>query len=115
MTPKTPNLPSQVKSILRSHRGRANPITGRELAGLLGQRDDRQVRLAIRQLIAAGEPIASATESPPGYYLVQTPTEAREYMAELRGRLKEDALRRRDFRRAAGFYLDRVTQGRLIV
>lgn len=107
-------LPWLVKLIIREHRGRENAITGRSIAAQCGMKDDRQVRLAIRDLIKDGWPIASATEPPAGYYLVETLAEAEAYKAGLRSRLIEDAKRRRDFKVAAARMFDRVSQGRLI-
>lgn len=81
---------------------------------MLGYNNDRQVRLIIRDLITDGLPIASSTESPPGYFLITTYDEARQYAESMKGRLIEDAVRRRDFRRAADMHLKQLTQGRLI-
>jgi len=89
------------EGILRALRhGRQNAITGKELASRLGERDDRRVRLVIRDLIAAGHPIASAVNKPYGYFIANSPDEVTEYMNVLRSRLVEDAYRRRDFKRA---------------
>jgi len=77
---------------------------------MLGQRDDRGIRQVIRGLIAEGLPVASCGA---GYFLVTSYAEAREYADSLKGRLVEDALRRRDFRRAADCHLKPVEQGRL--
>jgi hypothetical protein len=57
-------LKERLLNILQQHQGRDNPITGKELARLLNQNDDRKIRLLIRELIAEGVPIASATEAP---------------------------------------------------
>ena len=107
-------LKEQLRSILQRHEGRARAVTGRELANIVGHKDDRQVRLIIRELITEGLPVASATEFPGGYFIVTTRKEAEEYALSIRERLIEDALRRRDFRRAADCYLAPAEQGRLI-
>jgi hypothetical protein len=103
----------QVSQILSHHEGRAQAITARELARVVGD-NERSVRLAIRDLIAEGLPIASATNSPAGYFVAMSWAEVEEYSAGIRGRLIEDALRRRDFRQAAERYLAPGVQVRLI-
>lgn len=108
------DLKFRLKGILLKHEGKANAIPGRVLATIVGHRDDRQVRLAIRELITDGVPVASSTESPAGYFIVATHQEAEEYAASIRSRLIEDALRRRDFRQAASMRLAPAKQGRLI-
>ncbi len=107
------NIKSQLKYILSKHEGCANPIPARELSSIL-HKDERLVRLFIRELIAEGLPVASSTESPAGYFLVTNLYEAHKYSESIKGRLIEDALRRRDFIRSASLYLRQATQGRLI-
>jgi hypothetical protein len=102
----------QVSQILSHHEGRAQAITARELARVVGD-NERSVRLAIRDLIAEGLPIASATMEPQGFFLVLTKQEADEYMGNLRSRLKEIAIRRWDFRRAAVLSISGSVQRRL--
>ncbi len=106
-------LEKQIKAILLRHEGKERAITGRELAYLVRHRDDRQVRIVIRRLIADGLSIASSTERPGGYYIAITRQEAEEYIAVMRSRLIQDALRIRDFKRNAKRYLEPVEQGRL--
>lgn len=106
-------IKGHLKSILQRHEGRDRAITGRELAAMVGHRDDRTVRLVIRELITAGLPVASTTEAPAGYFVVTTRQEAEEYAASIRSRLIEDAKRRRDFRRTADMYLTPAVQRRL--
>jgi len=107
-------LKTQVKEILLNHRGRGRAIKGQEIAQKLGFKDDRQVRLIIRDLIADGIPIASGTESPAGFYLVENKDEADIYMDDLRSRLKEIAIRRWQFRLAAKMSLEHFIQLKLI-
>ena len=107
-------LKAQLKNILLRHEGQAQAITGRELANIFTLRDDRRVRLIIRELITEGIPIASSTEAPAGYFTVATRQEANQYALSIRSRLISDAIRRRDFRRAADQYLTPAEQGRLI-
>ena len=90
---------SKLLEILKHHQGRDRAITAKKLATKLNH-DERFVRLKIRDLIAQGIPIASNTQIPHGYYIVETILEANQYMQSLRNRLIEDALRRRDFKRA---------------
>ena len=112
--PDKSSLKHQLQTILLKHHGRMHAITGQELAQMLGERDDRQIRLSIRQLITDGWPIASSNESPAGYFMVATWEEARRYADSIKGRLIEDAIRRRDFNRAAAFYLKPAEQGKLV-
>jgi hypothetical protein len=115
-------LKGELRLILLQHQNRGRAITGKELARMFGYRDDRQIRLAIRELIRDGLPIAAATESrengrmrlPAGYFLATTWEEANEYADSIKGRLIEDALRRRDFRRGAVLYLKKAEQWRLL-
>ena len=104
----------KLKQILEHRTGRDRAITGRELASMFGHRDDRKIRLTIRELIAEGIPVASATQPPLGYFLVNTWAEARQYQASLKARLVEDAIHRRDFSRSAALYLKPAEQGILI-
>jgi len=97
-------LKTQIRSLLRH--GKENAITGKSLARILGFRDDRVIRQAIRELIADRVPIASSVNPPYGYYIASSPDEATEYMKVLRSRLVEDAYRRRDFKRASRVILD---------
>ena len=100
--------------ILLQHQGRTKAIRGSELAQMMGFKNDRAVRLAIRDLIADGYPIASTTQEPAGYFIAASLEEANEYMDDLKGRLIQDALRRRDFKLSMGWLTDRVVQGKLI-
>lgn len=97
----------------QKHRGHQNAITARELADYM-EIPERKVRLIIRELIADGVPIASSTENMKGYFIIETRAEADTYAQSLRNRLIEDALRRRDFRRAAAHQLREAEQGVLI-
>jgi hypothetical protein len=90
------SLSDDILSILRY--GKENAITGRELAKILGHKNDRFIREQIRQLIAAGHPIAASVGEPPGYYLANSLEEANEYISGLRSRLVQDAYRTRDFK-----------------
>ena len=101
---------SHLLSLLRLHLGRSEAITGRELARILGQDDDRAIREEIRDLISQGIPIAASTQPPYGYYIVETMDEAEEYMKQLKNRLINDALRRRDFKKAARSTLNKEAQ-----
>jgi predicted transcriptional regulator len=94
-----------LKEILNIHRGRKRAITAKELSERLNM-DERFVRNQIRSLIAEGIPIASSVTKPYGYFIVETLAEASEYAQSLRERLIEDALRRRDFKRAVAKSFD---------
>lgn len=114
------DLRTELKNILMRHEGPQRAITAGELARMLGYKNDRIIRLAIRQLIKGdgdgnrGMPIASSTENSPGYFIITSRQQADEYALSIRRRLIEDALRRRDFRRAADQWLVPAEQGRLI-
>lgn len=105
---------ADIINILEKHQGKDSAIKGKDIACLLGQRSDRKARLIIRDLIEEGYPIASTVSDPKGYFMIQTIAEKDEYLAVLRSRLIEDALRRRDFKIAAGRYLEGVRQGMLL-
>ena len=81
--------------------GRENAVKGNVLAKRLDFKDDRFIRQTIRELIAEGSPIASSTGKPAGYFIANSPDEAIDFMRDLKGRLVNDAYRRRDFKRAA--------------
>jgi DNA-binding GntR family transcriptional regulator len=104
-------LKESLRKILERHAGPENAITGKELAELHGYRDDRTVRLAIRELIAEGVPVASNGD---GYFIITTRQQAEEYAGSIKSRLIEDAIRRRDFRKAADEWLTPARQGKLI-
>src|SRR3990167_7097614 len=89
-------LQQQVLILIRH--GRDNAIKGSSLARACGLKNDRAVRLAIRELIQAGEPIASAVTPPYGFYLAETPGECEEYIRVERERIIENARRLRDFK-----------------
>lgn len=86
--------------------GKENAITGEALAKLLGFHGDRAIRLAIRELIAGRVAVASSVNPPFGYFIANTPEEVNEYLAVMKGRLVNDAYRRRDFKRASRVILD---------
>ena len=94
-------------------RGKHNALPGRVLAQRLGFKDDRQIRLTIRKLIAEGYPIAASVSPPMGFFIAQDKGEAERYLSDLKGRLVEDAYRRRDFKIAARAILqpEQLTMG----
>jgi len=108
-----PTLEAQLKAVFRRHEGHDRAITSQNIQRLTGA-GDRLIRRTIRQLITDGMPVASSTESPYGYFLVATRQEAEYYAESIKGRLIEDAKRRRDFRIAAARHLTTVTQGTLL-
>jgi len=88
--------------ILRQlHRGQRKAIPGNILATRLGYKNDRAIRLAIRELISDGIPVASSVIPPVGFFIAETREEVKQYTANIKSRLIEDAYRRRDFLRAA--------------
>ena len=101
---------SHLSSLLKFHLGKSRAITGKQLAKILGQEEDRAIREEIRELISQGIPIAASTQPPYGYYIVETMEEAEQYMKQLKNRLINDALRRRDFKKAAARTLNKEAQ-----
>lgn len=83
------------------YHGRENAITGSRIAHLLGYRDDRRIRLMIRELIAEGVPIASSVHPPYGFYIARNRREVEDYAQGLKDRLVADGYRRKEFLRAA--------------
>ena len=81
--------------------GSDEPTTSKALATSCDS-NDRDVRLAIRELIADGIPIAASTDGRNGgYFIANTTEEAKDYIGKLRHRIIQDCLRLRDFKRAA--------------
>ena len=105
-------LTNRVRNELKA--GRQNAIRGKDMAIRLGQNDDRKIRLVIRELIAAGVPIASSVSEPMGFYFITNEHEAHDYIRVLTERIKEDTARLNDFKRAASqFYQVPEQQGLL--
>ena len=80
----------RIIAILKCHIGRKNAITAKAIAaelGWCGRYDDRRVRMIIRRLVVERyELISSADDSPSGSWLIDSPAEARAYMADLKTR-----------------------------
>ena len=89
-------LMSKLRDVIPA--GRENALSGNELARMFGESDDRRIRVAIRELIAHGAPIASAVTMPYGYYRCSNEFEAADYVNVLQSRIREDEARLRDFR-----------------
>lgn len=94
-------LPGRVLAVLVEQRAAGRRITGKELAHRFGYRDDRQVRLAIGDLIAKGYLILSAVRKPYGYFLSEDLSEVREYLRTQASRLREDVKRVRQIQKNA--------------
>ena len=63
---------------------------------------EREVRLAVRQLIEDGIPVASSTDGMTGgFYITKDRKEAEAYITGMRSRIKEIARRMRDYKIAA--------------
>lgn len=103
-------LKDRVKTILEHSVGEKNALTQHTIAHYLKE-DPRAIRLAIRELIKEGMPIASGNY---GYFIVSSHEEARIYQERVKSMLIEDAKRIRDFKRAAGNYLAPAKQERLL-
>lgn len=94
---------NSLKDAIRSYlgHGKEYAVTGKSLANILNYSNDRIIRIAIREMIADGIPIASSVNQPYGYYIVSTQQEYNEYIAVLRARALEDFGRLKDFRKAS--------------
>ncbi len=104
-------LKEQVRAVLLRHYGHEDAITGQKMADILGFKNDRIIRLVIRELIKEGLPIAASGK---GYFITETWAERQAYLDDLKSRLIQDALRRRDYKLCSARYLESVKQGRLI-
>jgi len=107
------NIKEDLKDILLQHEGRVSAITGQELAAIVGQRNDRGVRVAIRELITEGLPIVSSTEPPQGYFISTSLEETKHCTESLRSRAVEIFLRRKELIRNTALYLKPAEQRRL--
>ena len=89
-------------SLLKELRvGQRRAIPGSLLAKRLGFKNDRVIRLAIRELTVDGIPVVSSIVPPMGFYIAETKEEVNKYAANMRSRLIETALHRRDLLRAS--------------
>lgn len=87
-------LPPKVLTILRAHVGMENAIFADEIAQQCNYRDDRKIRIAIRELIRQGHVIASDTVN--GYCIARTREEAEATLAITKSRALEDFDRCKD-------------------
>lgn len=104
-------LKAKVEIILERHIGPQNHIKAGELAARLGFNDDREIRLAIRELISDGVPIVSDSY---GYYIADAYSQVEEYTRSLKNRVINDALRIRDVKKSFGLYWNGEKQGKLM-
>lgn len=77
-------LKAEVRSLLRY--GKQKARKGQEIANILGFKNDRLVRHAIRDMIAEGLPIASSVTPPLGYFIASSLDEVTDYMKVLKSR-----------------------------
>lgn len=87
--------PSELRVLetLQRHRGRARAIHKEALAEMV-EMDVRQVRIVIAHLIERhNQPIGSASQSPAGYFLIETAQEAEQAAQELQARIIQLAKR----------------------
>lgn len=92
-------LKQEVRFLLRT--GREEARTGGELAAILGFKNDREVRQAIRELISDGLPVLSNVHPPYGYYIANDPLDVTEHLGELRHRALEVLGRYKDLKLAS--------------
>ncbi len=76
-----------LEKIRTYHRGKVNAIKLRILAHEFGLKDDRKIRIAIKELNEQGYPIVTSTEPPMGVYWAVSQSELDEYRANLISRL----------------------------
>ena len=105
------HLIDEVRSLLKY--GRENAIRGKVIAARFGMKDDRYIRQIIRRLIASGIPIASSLTEPMGFYIASSRSEALNYATVTTARIREDASRLRDFKKAATDHLKAPEQMRM--
>ncbi len=94
------DLVRQVQRVLAGHCSAEHPVRAREIALRVGCRTDVSVRMAIRELIRRGHPIASSVHPPQGYFYVEDAREAWRYLATLNARQREIGIRAREFEAA---------------
>lgn len=70
--------------LMQIPKGAANARTGKNIASYLCQRNTREIRLLIQELIADGYPICSSTQTPAGYFLAETREEVNENLKVLK-------------------------------
>lgn len=98
-TKTTIELKQEVKLLLNTGKGYAT--TGEALALTLNYKNDRFIRLAIRELIADGIPVISSVNPPYGYYIANSPDDITEHLGDLRHRALEILRRYRDLKLAS--------------
>lgn len=101
---KGDRLRLRAKLLSMLQHGKQNAIRGSELARLLGENDDRKIRLMIEELITEGIPIASSVSEPMGFFIIKNGDEASEYIRTLRNRIRENEKRLEAFERATAQY-----------
>jgi len=114
MSHQNGQLKNQLREILERRQGRSRAITGRQLANFFNHRDDRTIRMAIRELIADGLPVLSSTEPPAGYFLASTWEELHKASEIMRSRIIEDCRRLKDMKQSVALYLKPAEQGKLL-
>lgn len=98
-TNATSELKQEVKRLLKF--GKEHATTGKVLASRLNYKNDRLIRLAIRELIEDGVPVASSVQPPYGYYIADSPEDITEHLGELRHRALEILGRYQDLKLAS--------------
>lgn len=92
----------QLMIVERLQYGKEHAVTGRMLAGWLGQKDDRLIREQIRVLISLEWPILSSVSSKNGgYYFATSKEEVELYIKDLHSRAMEILVREKDLKRAS--------------
>lgn len=79
-------MKNRLLNILQQHQGRENAITGKELALLFNQPNDRKIRLLIEELIEEGYPILSSPTKPWGYFIATSIQEVKDCTDGLKSR-----------------------------
>lgn len=84
---------ARVLDVMQRHRGRPSAIHKEALAEAVGL-EVRRLRVVIAHLIERhSQPIGSASQSPAGYFLIQTAQEAEQAAQELQARIIQLAKR----------------------
>ena len=94
------HLEKRILEILKTHQGKQNAITARDLSSLT-LASSRMIRKAIASLVNTYHvPIASSVHLPYGFYFIGSEDEARECLAQYYSRVREVSKRAQSLKEA---------------
>lgn len=105
---------ADVLKVLERHCGRLNPVTGKEIAEVIGVKGTREIRQKILELTNDGIPIASSAGKHPGYFICETVAEMEDYSSFLKSYMKDIAVHRWRFINASYLYRTGQLQEKLL-